>query len=549
MNKQSNISKVVILFIGLIIVNFITDVFYQRIDLTQDKRYTLSEPAVDILSKVEEPILVKVYLQGDFPTEFKRLQIETRQLLEELKSENKNIKFRFIDPLDDNPQKLIASGLEPSQLSVQENGKVSEIVIFPWATVEKENRIENVSLLSETNAQSQDEQLENAIQNLEYGFVNAIHKLTSEKKQKIAVLKGNGELDDIFIADFLRKIGEYYRLAPFTLDSVSKNPENTLKKLNEYDLTIIAKPTEKFTEEEKYTLDQYIMNNRKTLWLVDNVHAELDSLMQTGESLAFPRDLNLTDMLFSYGVRINPNLVQDLYSAKIPLAKGKVGNKTQFNQFMWNYYPTVLSKNNHPINKHIEPVSLKFANSIDILKNDIEKNVILSSSPLSKTQGAPSIISLSSIRKAPKKEEFNKKNIPIGVLLEGDFTSAYANRVKPFKIRENINKSKSNKMIVIADGDIIANQVTNGIPERLGFDKYTGQQYGNKEFLLNCVNYLLDDNGLLDIRSKNIDLKMLDREKAYTSRTTYQIINILIPLVLLAIFGIVFNIIRKKKYA
>lgn len=522
--------------------------FYTRFDLTQDKRYTLSKPTLDILGKIEQPIVVKVYLQGDFPSEFKRLQIETRQLLEELKSENKNIKFRFINPLDVDSQELIAQGLQPSQLSVQENGKVSEIIIFPWATVQKGKKLENVSLLKDTNAQSQDEQLQNSIQNLEYGFTNAIHKVISKKTKKIAVLRGNGELSDIYIADFLRKLGEYYRLAPFTLDSVAKSPIKTLEKLNEFDLTIIAKPTEKFTEKEKYTLDQFIMNGGKSLWMIDQVHAELDSLYQTGESLTFPRDLNLTDQLFSYGVRINLNLVQDIYSSNIPLATGNIGNQTQYNQFPWSFYPVCVSRNNHPINKHIEPVNLKFTNSIDLLKNDIKKTVLLQSSQLSKITGTPSIISLNSIRQQVKKEQFNKKNIPLAVLLEGDFKSAYQNRVKPFKINDSKDISNENKMVVIADGDIIANQVTRGKPEKLGVDKWTGQQFGNKEFLLNTVNYLLDDDGLLDIRSKTIDLKMLDREKAYETRSFYQILNIVLPLLLLTLFGVLFNYFQKRKY-
>ena len=547
MNKKSNISKIALLFIGLIALNFISNKVYKRFDLTQDKRYTLSKPAIDILDAIDQPIIVKVYLEGDFPTEFKRLQIETRQILEELKSENKNIKFRFINPLDD-AEELVAKGLQPSQLSVQENGKVSEIIIFPWATVETDNRIENVSLLKDTNAQSQDEQLQNSIQNLEYAFANAIHKVTSEKTKKIAVLRGNGELSDIYIADFLRKLGEYYRLAPFTLDSVAENPSKTLQKLNDFDLAIIAKPTEKFTEEEKYTLDQYIINGGKTLWMVDQILAELDSLMSTGETLAYPRDLNLTDLLFSYGVRINSNLVEDLYSSKIPLATGNIGNKTQYDQFQWRFFPVALSANNHPINKHIEPVNLKFSSSIDLLKNDIDKTILLQSSPLSKIVGTPSIISLNSIRQEIDKESFNKKNLPLGVLLEGEFKSAYSDRIQPFKITNPKKKSENNKLILIADGDIIANQITRGQPEKLGVDKWTGQQFGNKEFLLNCVNYLLDDVGLLDIRSKTINLKLLNREKAFEERTFYQLLNVGFPLLILALFGLVFNYIRNKKY-
>lgn len=294
MNKQSNISKIVLFLIGLVVVNFIANTFHIRFDLTQDNRYTLSKPTVTILEDLDKKITIKVYLEGDFPAEFKRLQVETRQLLEEFKSENSNINFKFINPLDSSKE-LIKKGLEPSQLSIQQNGKISEIVIFPWATIQTGKRIEKVSLLKDTNAQSQTEQLQNAIQNLEYAFADAIHKVTSKKNKKIAVLKGNGELSDIYIADFLRKLGEYYHIAPFTLDSVASNPKETLNKLNNFDLAIIAKPTEKFTEKEKYTLDQFITNGGKTLWMLDKAQAELDSLMATGESLAYPRELKLTD--------------------------------------------------------------------------------------------------------------------------------------------------------------------------------------------------------------------------------------------------------------
>lgn len=546
MNKQPNITKIALYFIGLLVINYIASTVYFRLDLTNDKRYTLSKQATKTLENIDQTVTINVYLEGDFPAEFKRLQVETKQLLEELKDANNLIKFKFINPLDISG-KLIAKGLEPSQLSIQQNGKIAELIIFPWATVQKGKRVEKVSLLKDTNTQSQKEQLQNAIQNLEYAFVDAIHKVNSKKIKKIAVLKGNGELDDIYIADLLRKLGTYYHLAPFTLDSVAENPQKTLQKLKIFDLAIIAKPTKHFTEEEKYTLDQYITNGGKTLWMLDKAQAELDSLLLTGEALAYPRELKLTDLLFSYGIRINHNLAQDLYSAKIPLATGNIGNKIQYNQFPWQFYPVAISANNHPINKHIEPVVLKFASTIDLLKNDIKKTVLLQSSEYSKTVGIPSIISLTAIKNI-KKETFTSKNLPLGVLLEGEFKSAYSNRIEPFKINNPKKKSNPNKMIVIADGDIIANQITRGKPEKLGVDKWTGERFGNKEFLFNCVNYLLDDTGLLNIRNKKIDLKILDREKAYKERTFYQVLNIALPLFLLIVFGAVFGFIRKRKY-
>jgi len=544
-NKYSNI---IVFLIGIILVNYIGSKVYKRFDLTEDKRYTLSKTTENIIANVDEIIGIKVYLEGNFPAEFKRLQIETKLHLEELKNRNKNIQFRFINPIE-NAQELIEKGLEPSRLQVEENGKLSEIVLFPFAEINYKEKTAYVSLLRDIFSNSQDEQLESSIQNLEYAFANAIHKVTTIKSKKIAVLRGKGTLEDIYLFDFLKKLGDYYYLAPFTLDSVAKQPQKIVNQLADYDLTIIAKPTEKFTEEEKYALDQYVMKGGKTLWMLDNVHAELDSLMQTGESLVYPRDLGLTDLFFNYGVRINPDLVSDLYSSQITLATGNIGNKTQFNNFQWNYFPLANSLNNHPINNNIAPVNFKFTNSIDTLKNNISKTVLLQSSPLSKVVGTPTIISLKSISQKPDPANFSNGNKPIAVLLEGAFKSAYNNRVKPFNLNNYKEIGANTKMIVISDGDLIANEITKGQPIELGLHKFTNQRFGNKEFLLNAVNYLLDDTGLINLRSKNVKIAFLNKQKAYKEAVKWQVINILFPLVILGVFGLTFNYFKKKKYS
>ena len=544
---KNTYSKIIVLLTGVVLLNIIGSKIYKRFDLTEDNRYTLSKATEKIVENVKDIIVITVYLKGDFPAEFKRLQTETKLHLEELKALNKNIQFRFVDPAEI-AQNLIESGLEPSRLQIQENGKLSEIVMFPWAVVSHKNKTENVPLLKDVFSNSQDQQLESSIQNLEFAFANAIHKVTTEKSKKIAVLRGNGELNDVYMADFLRKLGEYYFLAPFTLDSVAVQPQKTLEQISAFDLAIIAKPTKKFTEAEKFTIDQFVMNGGKTLWLIDNVQAELDSLMQTGETLAYPRDLGLTDLFFNYGIRIKTDLITDLYSSEIPLATGNIGNQTQFSQFLWEYFPLVNSMNNHPINNNIEAVNLKFANSIDTLKNHIQKTALLQSSPLSKSVGTPAIISLRTITQKPNEAEYNKGNKPISVLLEGKFKSAYFERIKPFEIENSKENGIDNKMVVVADGDIIANELSKGKPLELGLNKWTNQRYGNKEFLLNAVNYLLDDSGLINIRSKTVKIDFLDKEKAYAEATKWQLINMLFPLIILAFFGIVFNYFRKKKY-
>ena len=443
---MKKLTPIAILIAVISIANLLSNSFYKRFDLTSDKRYTLSEATNTILQSIDDPVVVKVYLEGDFPSEFKRLQTETRQHLEELKALNNNIRFKFIDPLDQ-AEELIKNGLQASRLSTQEAGNVSETIIFPWATVTYKDKTENVSLLATQTTTTQEEQLQGSIQNLEYAFSDALHKVSSDKKQTIAIIKGNGELDDIYVASFLRKLNEYYKLAPFTLDSVSRNPQKTLAQLSNYDLAIIAKPTERFTEEEKFTLDQFITNGGKSLWLVDNVVAELDSLMQTGETLAYNRDLNITDLLFSYGVRLNYDLVKDMYSSTIRLASGNVGDQTQYQEFLWQYYPVITAPDGHTITTNIEAVNLKFASSIDTLKNGIHKTALLKSSKLSKPIGTPTLLALEEISKKPVPTDYNNGNQLVGILLEGNFKSAYADRVKPFETTLLKEKSSPNKMV------------------------------------------------------------------------------------------------------
>ena len=305
-------SQFIKLVILIILVNVGSSYFYSRVDLTEDGRYSLSQTSEDIIENIDGIVQIKVYLQGDFPAEFKRLQTETRQLLNEYRNQNNNIQFRFIDPIDIG-QELIDSGLTPSRLQVQENEKYEELVIFPWAVVQYKAKQEKISLLKDIYTNSQNEQLESSIENLEYAITSAIHTVTSNKSKKIAVLKGNGELGDAHIADFLLTLKRNYHIAPFTLDSIAQQPVKSLEELNQFDLFLVAKPTEKFTEKEKFALDQFIMDGGKSLWLIDNVNAELDSLMATGEMLVYPRDLGLTDLFFNYGLRINVDLITDLY--------------------------------------------------------------------------------------------------------------------------------------------------------------------------------------------------------------------------------------------
>lgn len=558
-NHKSTKRKLITLalvFFGLVVLNSNSGLFQARFDLTEDKRYTLSEASKDLVNNADSPIFVDVFLEGEgFPSEFRRLQNETRQLLEEFSNANKHINFAFIDPLADEAtsnqaiQQLSQRGLTPMQLNVQESGKATQKVIFPWALASYNEQTIKISLLKNNIGANPEEKVSQSIQQLEYVFADGFSKLIHPKKRKVAVLRGNGQLENRNIADFVTTLRDYYFIAPFTLDSVASNPQKTLRSLKEFDLIISAKPTEPFTENEKYVLDQYTMNGGKSLWLVDKVAMDKDSLYNdSGKSFATVRDLNLTDFFFKYGVRINPVMVNDIYSAPIALAIGE-GSEAQFQPVQWQYSPLASSSGNHPIVNNLNLVKFDFANQIDTLKNAIHKTVLLQSSPLTKLVGVPREISLDLITQEPDRATYTSGNQNLAVLLEGEFTSVYNNRVKPFAATDELSHSKTTKMIVVADGDIIKNDVQRNGPLELGFDPWTGRLFGNKEFLLNAVNYLLDDNGLINIRSKEVAVAFLDSERIAKEKTKWQLVNIGLPLVLLGIFGFAYNYVRKKKYA
>ncbi|MGO3184472.1 MAG: gliding motility-associated ABC transporter substrate-binding protein GldG [Aequorivita sp.] len=557
---KKNISSITTLIVGLFLLNLLGSYFYERFDLTQDKRFTLSEETKEIIDPINSPVIVDVFLKGEFPPEFRRLQSETEQLLDEFSAYNSNIKFKFINPNDKDSEQFQSQfekfGLTPAQVSVTESGKQSTELVYPWALAHHNGKSVKIPLLKNQLGATSEERVNSSLQNLQYAFADGLKKLATEKSKKVAVLKGNGEYDDRYIADFFATLRDYYFIAPFTLDSVASNPEKTLQALNSFDLIVVAQPTEAFSDSEKYVLDQYIMSGGKSLWLLDATQMQDDPA--TGETFAFGKDLNLNDFFFKYGIRINPNLVKDVYSAPIVLATGEE-NESQYNKYPWFFSPLSSSANNHPIVTNIEAVKFDYASAMDTLPNDIKKTVLLSTSPLSKILGLPAPIdfneeipkNLQVVNEGPDPREFNAGEIPLAVLLEGNFTSVFKNRVKPIKLHgelKNIDDGKQSKMVIISDGDVIKNQMQGDRPLELGFDKMTNSFYGNKEFLLNTVNYLLDDSGLINIRTRQIAVPFLDPQKTAEQRTKWQVLNLLLPLVLLLIFGIVFNYYRRRKY-
>jgi len=554
-NNKNYVSLVVVLAV-LILLNVFASKIYKRFDLTENQRYTLSETSKEILAGVNDPIIVDVFLKGEFPSEFKRLQNETMYLLEEYEAFNNNIKFNFINPLDENREaQAIATdfynaGMTPENLNVTENGKVTESLLFPWAVANYQDRRVRIHLLKKKIGDSNEDIVNSSVQQLEYAFTDGFNKLIHQRSKKVAIMRGNGELPDAYLADFVKAIKEYYFIAPFTLDSVASNPQQTLQQLKDYDLIIEAKPTKAYTEEEKFVLDQYVMNGGKSLWLLENVMAEKDSLFsnESNTLFAFYNDLNLTDYFFKYGARVSPEIINDVYSAPIVLAKG-AGNDTQFNPFPWFYEPMATATNKHPITNNIEAVKFNFANPIDTLKNGIKKTILLQSSTSTKLEGVPRTINLEeTITAKPDPVSYNAGAQNLAVLLEGEFTSVYKNRVKPFDLKNYLENGAPSKMVIVSDGDVIKNGFSKGQPQSLGYDPVTATTYGNKEFLVNTVNYLLDDKGILKIRAKEVKLAFLNNNKIAAERLQWQLINIVLPLVLLGLFGLGFTWYRKKKY-
>ena len=535
--KKKALLQFITIVVAVVALNILSQAVFKRFDLTQDKRYTLSQTSHDILSKVHEPLIIDFLLDGNFPGEFKRLQYETNQILEEFSAYNSNIKFSFVNPLEEEgkPQEQIAQelfnlGLTPINVTVDDKGKQSQQMVFPWAFANYGEKTAKIQLLKNMMGASTQEKVVSSVQHLEYAIAEAI--------------------------------------APFTLDSVATNPIKTAEQLREYDLAIVAKPTIPFTEEQKQVLDQYMVHGGKSLWFIDQVNADFDSLYnETGSILAHPRNLNLEDLFFKYGVRVSPMLVKDEVATPIKLASGEMGSQTQYEQYPWKFAPYVYPEkiyakdttklgskklDYHPIVKNVDGIKFDFASPIEILKNNLTKTVLLTSSQYSKAVGTPTPVSLAMVEEAaPNPSEYTNGYIPVAVLVEGSFESAYKNRVLPFKDSSyKVQSEKTGKMIVVSDGDVIKNQIDNNYqPRELGYDYFSGILFGNKDFVLNSVNYMLDDIGLLEIRSKNVTIPLLDKERVYKDYTNIQILTLSLPIVLILIFGALFIFARKKMYA
>lgn len=552
--KKINISLVLLLIAGLILAS---GFFYKRFDLTSDKRYTLTESTRQVLKKIDELMQIDVYLEGDFPADFKQLQFETLSLLDEFKRLNSNINFQLIDPIKEklSQETLEAMGMAPSALRVEKDGASSQLILFPYSTIKYKGNGQTVPLIISQAGITGNEQMAKSIENLEYGFISAIDKLSNKRLKSVGILVNQKELNRLEMFSLANRIHHSYNFGPiFPKDSQTLSLQD-LPTLKKFDAILIAKPRKAFTDKEKLTIDQYIMSGGKTLWAIDQVNAEMDTLLKSSKILAYPYDLNLTDLLFSYGVRINSGIVKDIKNPTyINLQVGEIQGNAQNARVPWVYFPMGFSLNNHPITKNINPVSFQFPTSIDTLDTPgVKKTILYQSSSYTALQGVPSYISLEEAKLFERENvnwnKYNKGPKILAVLLEGKFTSAYKDRIESSGIKNFVDRSNNNKMIVISDGDIARNQVIKGQPLPLGFDYSTGITYGNEEFLINALDYLLDDHGLMLLRNRTVQMRMLNKPLIVQEKSYWQWLNLGVPIVLVSIVGGSFIFVRRKKFS
>ncbi|RZA00923.1 MAG: gliding motility-associated ABC transporter substrate-binding protein GldG [Sphingobacteriaceae bacterium] len=541
---------------ALVLVAVISAFTFTRFDFTAEKRYTLSPISRNVMDSLPQQVKVIMYLQGDLTMGMKRLQRATSDLLTDLQAySHGKLVVEYIDPLKDLPadqqdqviHDLQVRGIEPTQLSIKTDEGMSSKVIFPWAMVIANGKNMPVNLLYQQRQMtlSADEVINNSIQNLEYAFTASIKRAVNGGEQAIGFTTGHNELNDNQLNDAIKSLSDGFIVGRVDLKTI---PLDSLAKIR---MLVIPKPQLPFTELEKFKLDQYIMRGGRTLWAIDQVSAELDSMRRSGgDQLSFAKQLNLDDQLFVYGVRINYDLIADLNCAQIPVSTGQ----NQIQLVPWLYYPVLLPQIKHPIVKNLDGIHTEFVSTIDVLDSkNVTKTPLLITSPYNKKLTVPHPLSLQSIEQAPDPKEFQSEQKVVGVLLEGKFTSDFKNRPVPAGITgvvTAINESKATKMIVISDGDIFKNQVAaDGVPYQLGFDQYSQETYGNKNLLLNIADYLTDDSGLIELRTKEIKLRLLNKASVRSEKLYWQIINTVLPLLLVLIFAIFQHYARRRKYA
>lgn len=556
-NKRKDLMSFVMVVAIVILANFVFSFYFKRFDLTSEKRYTLAESTRKLLKNLDDVIYLKVYLQGDFNPDFTRLRNETKEMLDEFRAYSNNlVEYEFINPLE-NPNKeetdkiekqLYDKGIVPEQvIDRKKDQKTTESLIWPGAIVSFKGRETSWQIFKRQLGINREVSINNSVQELEYGLSNTIRKLQTQNKPEVTFIEGHGELDTLRQFDFMRSLGEYYNVNHVTIN-------HNLEALKGSSAIIIAQPDSVFDEKDKFIIDQYIMRGGKVLWMIDPVFVNMDTLRMKGYTLGLNNELELSDMLFKYGVRLNPVLLQDMQCSSLKINVGFKNNQPNYQLFPWVYNPLILPDIDHPIVKNLDLIKFEFASTLDTVSaRGIKKTILLKSSRYTKMQPTPARVGLAMARFTPKEDQFHNSYQSVACLLEGEFNSLYSNRLPSAILRDSAiafkDKGVKTKMIVIADGDVSKNDYRTGVgPMLLGFDRNTNQVFANKVFLLNCVNYLLDDEGLLQLRAREVKLRLLDKKKTANNESKWQLINIALPLGIIIVLGLIQFYIRKKRY-
>ena len=552
--RRNSLVQFAALLLLLVLVNVISSFLFVRFDLTSEKRFSLSPDTKERLKNLKDVAYIKVYLEGDLPPAYKRLRNAVKELLDEFRVyAGDNLEYEFIDPsasadADERNklyQQLAQYGIQPTNIREKGKGETTQKIIFPGAILNYKGKELSLQLLKSRIGMGAEEMVNNSTEGLEYEFMNGLRKINTDFRKKIAFLQGHGELSTLRLTDAARSLSDAYEV-----DTVVIN--GNLAALKKYKALVIARPDSAFNERDKFIIDQFIMNGGKVLWLLDQMLIDMDSLSTENTNVAVARDLNLDDLLFRYGVRVNYNLAMDLQAAPIPVVTGYVGNQPQQNLFPWYYYPLINPLSMHPIVHNLNAIKFEFASTLDTVEAPgIRKTVLLATSQYSKEQMAPVRVSLNILQQEPDPKQFHNGNLPVAVLLEGAFASNFRNRIPEaiasspeIKFRE---QGIPTKMIVVSDGDVIASYISKKAKVfPLGYDRFTGETYGNRNFILNCMDYLLDDSGLMTLRTKEFKIRLLDKNK--TEQPWVKWLNLLLPVALITVFGLISFLVRRKKY-
>jgi len=541
----------------IVLINMIGQKLYHRFDLTSDRRYSLSEPTKDLLDDIDDLVYVRVYLDGDLPPSYQKLREATKDMLNEFRALNPNVNYEFINP-NENPDererrkiytKLSKEGLQYASIKYRDGDKDAERIIFPGAIISYKGKQRPIQLLKSIMGAPEEFIINSSVQQIEYELASNLEKLNKTIAKKIAFIEGHGEYKELEVADFAYNLEENYEVSRLSING-------KLKSLQGLDAIIIAGPDSVFSEKDKYIIDQFVMSGGKVMWFIEGAWASMDSLQDQNVTVSIPKSVNLEDQLFKYGVRLNTNLILDLQALPIPVVTGMIGNQPRQELFPWFYFPLVFPMSEHPIVKNLDGIKTEFASSLDTIgRKGIKKNILLSSSPYSRLQSTPSRISLNLLREKPDRQRFREGPLPIAVLLEGTFESVFNNRL-PEEIIDNTelkfrSSSEPTKMIVVSDANIIKNRVNweNEQYFLVGFDRYTQKQYANKEFLMNSIDYLLAESRLIEVRTKDFKMRILDKQKVADQRTNWQIINTAGPIALISLFGLWQLWARRRRYS